>query len=110
MRWWHRALIPAILACVIILAAMALVRLTCISCGDSGFTLIIKGAPNGTQVFIDNIDKPVGTVQENGDIAIKLLRSDRTHQVRLRHEEAVESFTNVSDQDGERKEIVAHIR
>jgi iron(II)-dependent oxidoreductase len=73
---------------------------------DPGFTMIVRGAPPGSDVFVDNVSRGVTSV--DGSIRVLGLKPGK-RLVRVSHEGYTDFNTSVSGKDGEEKTIVAQI-
>ncbi|HKQ04130.1 MAG TPA: SUMF1/EgtB/PvdO family nonheme iron enzyme, partial [Blastocatellia bacterium] len=70
---------------------------------DPGFALIVRGAPPGSDVFVDN--KAVGTLRADGTIRVALLESGK-RVVRVSHQGYDDFNTSVIGKDGETKSVI----
>lgn len=73
---------------------------------DPGFTLIVRGAPPGSDVHIDSISH--GVTSADGSIRVTGLKAGR-RLVRVSHEGYIDFNTSVSGKDGEEKSITAQV-
>ena len=71
-----------------------------------GFTVEVRGAPPGSDVYIDNVSRGVTT--SSGSIRVKGLKAGK-RVVRVSHDGYQDYNTTVSGKDGEVKPIVAQL-
>ena len=71
-----------------------------------GFTMIVRGAPPGSDVFVDNISR--GVTSADGSIRVPGLKAGK-RVVRVSHDAYVDFNTTVTGQDGETKVVVAQL-
>lgn len=71
---------------------------------EPGFTMIVRGAPPGSDVFVDN--RPRGVTSADGTIRVTGLKSGK-RLVRISHEGYDDFNTSVIGKDGEEKSIIA---
>jgi formylglycine-generating enzyme required for sulfatase activity len=74
--------------------------------GSPGFTAEVRGAPPGSDVYIDNVSRGVTT--GSGSIRVKGLKAGK-RVVRVSHEGYQDFNTTVTGKDGEVKPIVAQL-
>lgn len=74
--------------------------------GSPGFTAEVRGAPPGSDVYIDNVSRGVTTA--SGSIRVKGLKAGK-RVVRVSHEGYQDFNTTVTGKDGEVKPIVAQL-
>jgi formylglycine-generating enzyme required for sulfatase activity len=74
--------------------------------GQTGFTLVVRGAPPGSDIYVDNISR--GVTSTDGSIKVPDLKSGK-RVVRVSHDGYGDFNTSVSGQDGETKTIVAQL-
>ena len=90
---------------VLLLAVVAFV-LFYILLGSPGFTVVVRGAPAGSTVYVDN----VGRGHTSADGSIRVLGLKAGHRlVRVTHEGFEDFNTSVSGRDGEVKTVVAQL-
>jgi len=73
---------------------------------EPGFTMIVRGAPPGSDVLVDNVSH--GVTSADGSIRVTGLKSGR-RGVRVLHEGYIDFNTSVVGKDGEEKSITAQI-
>jgi formylglycine-generating enzyme required for sulfatase activity len=71
-----------------------------------GFTAVVRGAPPGSDVYVDNISR--GATAADGSIKVTGLKAGK-RVVRVSHEGYTDFNTTVSGKDGEVKSIVAQL-
>jgi formylglycine-generating enzyme required for sulfatase activity len=71
-----------------------------------GFTMVVRGAPPGSDVFVDNVSR--GVTAKDGSIKVLGLKPGK-RVVRVSHDGYSDFNTTVSGQDGEVKTIVAQL-
>jgi iron(II)-dependent oxidoreductase len=71
-----------------------------------GFSAVVRGAPPGSDVFVDNISR--GVTSADGSIKVTGLKAGK-RVVRVSHEGYTDFNTTVSGKDGEVKTIVAQL-
>ncbi len=73
---------------------------------DAGFLLIVRGAPSGSEVYIDNV--PRGITHADGTIRVPGLESGK-RLVRVSHERYADFNTAVTGKDGETRSVIAQL-
>lgn len=73
-----------------------------------GFTLIVRGATQGSDVFIDKVR--YGVAQADGTLRVAGLKAGRQRSVRVAHEGYADFNTSVSGENGKELTIVAQLR
>jgi outer membrane protein OmpA-like peptidoglycan-associated protein len=81
--------------------AIAGVLLYLIFGASSGFTLIVRGAPPNSRVFVDNTER--GTTSNKGELEVRYLRADETHSVQVKSEGYLDFNTTVKGKNGDTK-------
>ena len=76
--------------------------------GAPGFTLVVRGAAQGSDVYVDKVR--YGAAQADGTIRIEGLKAGQPRAVRVAHEGYADFTANVSGEDGEVHTIVAQLR
>jgi len=71
-----------------------------------GFTMVVRGAPPESDVFVDNISR--GVTSSDGSIRVPGLKAGK-RVVRVSHTGYVDFNTTVTGQDGELKTVVAQL-
>ena len=71
-----------------------------------GFTVIVRGAPPASDVFVDNISR--GATSADGSIKVSGLKAGK-RVLRVSHEGYVDFNTTVTGQDGDSKTVVAQL-
>jgi formylglycine-generating enzyme required for sulfatase activity len=71
-----------------------------------GFTMIVRGAPPGSDVFVDNISR--GVTSGDGSIRVPGLKAGK-RVVRVSHDTYTDFNTTVTGQDGDVKIVVAQL-
>jgi len=71
-----------------------------------GFTMVVRGAPAESDVFVDNISR--GVTSSDGSIRVPGLKAGK-RVVRVSHNGYVDFNTTVTGQDGELKTVVAQL-
>lgn len=71
-----------------------------------GFSAVVRGAPPGSDVYIDNVSR--GVTSADGSIKVTGLKPGK-RLVRVSHDSYVDFNTTVSGKDGEVKTIVAQL-
>src|SRR5262252_1419717 len=71
-----------------------------------GFTMVVRGAPPESDVFVDNISR--GVTSSDGSIRVPGLKAGK-RVVRVSHTGYVDFNTTVTGQDGEVKTVVAQL-
>ncbi|PYS58949.1 MAG: hypothetical protein DMF76_17885 [Acidobacteria bacterium] len=90
----------------LVLFVLAAVVLIYIFFRQPGFTMIVRGAPPGSDVFIDNISR--GVTSADGSIRVPGLKAGK-RVVRVSHEGYGDFNTTVTGQDGDSKIVVAQL-
>jgi len=90
----------------LVLFAVVAVVLIYIFFRQPGFTMIVRGAPPGSDVFVDNISR--GVTSADGSIRVPGLKAGK-RVVRVSHEGYGDFNTTVSGQDGDSKIVVAQL-
>jgi formylglycine-generating enzyme required for sulfatase activity len=90
---------------VLVLAVVAFI-LFVVLLREPGFTLVIQGAPPGSNVFIDN--SPRGVTAADGSIRVPELKSG-SRNIRVTHEGYSEFNTSVRGDDGDLKRVIAQM-
>lgn len=72
--------------------------------GQTGFVLVVRGAPSGSDVYVDNISR--GVTSTDGSIRVPGLKTGK-RVVRVAHDGYLDFNTSVNGQSGETKTIVA---
>jgi formylglycine-generating enzyme required for sulfatase activity len=88
------------------LFVLAAVVLIYIFFRQPGFTMIVRGAPPGSDVFVDNISR--GVTAADGSIKVPGLKAGK-RVVRVAHDGYGDFNTTVSGQDGDTKIVVAQL-
>jgi Uncharacterized conserved protein len=70
---------------------------------DPGFTLIVRGMPSGSDVFVDN--KPLGNMRADGTIRVAFLEAGK-RVVRVSRQGYDDFNTSVIGKDGETKSVI----
>jgi formylglycine-generating enzyme required for sulfatase activity len=91
---------------VLALVAIVAVVLIYFLFSHPGFTMIVRGAPPGSDVFVDNISR--GVTSADGSINVPGLKAGK-RVVRVSHGGYTDFNTTVSGQDGETRTIVAQL-
>lgn len=73
---------------------------------EPGFTIVIRGAPGGSNVFVDNISR--GVTSADGSIRVPGLKAGK-RLVRVSHDGYEDYNTSVSGKDGEVRPVVAQL-
>ncbi len=73
---------------------------------EPGFTLVVRGAAQGSTVFVDRVRRGVSAA--DGTIRVEGLKA-KEHLVRVSHESYPDFNKSVSGQDGEVREVVAQV-
>lgn len=73
---------------------------------EPGFTLVVRGAPAGSNVYVDNVSR--GVTSADGSIRVPGLKAGR-RSVRVSQTGYNDFNTSVSGKDGEEKSIVAQL-
>jgi formylglycine-generating enzyme required for sulfatase activity len=71
-----------------------------------GFTMIVRGAPPASDVFVDNISR--GVTSSDGSIRVPGLKAGK-RVVRVSHDGYIDFNTTVTGQDGDLKTVVAQL-
>lgn len=71
-----------------------------------GFTMVVRGAPPGSDVFVDNISR--GATSGDGSIKVPGLKAGK-RVVRVSHDGYIDFNTTVTGQDGDTKIVVAQL-
>ncbi len=71
-----------------------------------GFTMIVRGAPPASDVFVDNISR--GVTSSDGSIRVPGLKAGK-RVVRVSHDGYIDFNTTVTGQDGDVKTVVAQL-
>lgn len=90
----------------LLLAAVVAVVLIYFLFSQPGFSAVVRGAPPGSSVYVDNISR--GVTAADGSIKVTGLKAGKRH-VRVSHEGFTDFSTTVSGKDGEEKTIVAQL-
>jgi formylglycine-generating enzyme required for sulfatase activity len=90
----------------LLLVAVVAILLIYFLFSQPGFTAVVRGAPAGSDVYIDNISR--GVTSADGSIRVIGLKAGK-RVVRVSHEGFAEFNTTVSGKDGETKIIVAQL-
>jgi formylglycine-generating enzyme required for sulfatase activity len=90
---------------LVIVAVVALV-LVWFLFRQPGFTMIVRGAPPGSDVFVDNVSR--GVTSADGSIRVPGLKAGK-RVVRVSHDAYVDFNTTVTGQDGDVKTVVAQL-
>jgi formylglycine-generating enzyme required for sulfatase activity len=70
---------------------------------DPGFTLVVRGVPPGSDVYVDN--KPLGIARADGSIGVASLESGK-RVIRVSHPDFEDFNTSVAGKDGETKAVI----
>ncbi len=89
---------------VALLAGLAFALLLLLK--DPGFVLIVRGAPPGSDVYIDNVRR--GVTRADGTIKVLGLESGK-RLIRVSHEGFADFNTGVTGKDGETKSVIAEL-
>jgi formylglycine-generating enzyme required for sulfatase activity len=73
---------------------------------EPGFTVIVRGAPPGSEVYVDNISR--GVTSADGSIKVTGLKAGK-RLLRVSHEGHSDFNTSVTGKDGDIKPIVAQL-
>ena len=73
---------------------------------EPGFTVIVRGAPPGSEVYVDNVSR--GVTSADGSIKVTGLKTGK-RLVRVSHEGHTDFNTSVTGKDGDIKPIVAQL-
>jgi formylglycine-generating enzyme required for sulfatase activity len=73
---------------------------------DPGFVLIVRGAPPGSDVYIDNVRR--GVTRADGTIKVLGLEPGK-RLIRVSHEGYADFNTGVAGKDGETKSVIAQL-
>ncbi|HVF90994.1 MAG TPA: bifunctional serine/threonine-protein kinase/formylglycine-generating enzyme family protein, partial [Blastocatellia bacterium] len=73
---------------------------------DPGFTLVVRGAPAGSDIYVDNIRR--GVTRADGTIRVPGLESGK-RLVRVAHEGFTDFNTSVTGEDGDVKSVIAEL-
>ncbi|HYE65274.1 MAG TPA: SUMF1/EgtB/PvdO family nonheme iron enzyme [Pyrinomonadaceae bacterium] len=73
---------------------------------DPGFTMVVRGAPPGSDVHVDNISR--GVTSADGSIRVSGLKSGK-RLVRVSHDGYADFNTSVSGKDGDVRTVVAQL-
>ncbi len=90
---------------VMFLVALGLIYFLFIR-GEPGFTLVVRGAPPGSDVYVDNISR--GVTSADGSIRVPGLKAGK-RLVRVSREGYTEFNTSVSGKDGEVRPVIAQL-
>src|SRR5947209_8261703 len=71
-----------------------------------GFTMVVRGAPPGSSVFVDNVSR--GVTSGDGSINVPGLKAGK-RVVRVAHDGYTDFNTSVSGNDGEVKTVIAQL-
>src|SRR6266571_3275414 len=93
-------------AAALVLVAIVAVALIYFLFRQPGFTMIVRGAPPGSDVFVDNISH--GVTAGDGSIKVRGLKAGK-RVVRVSHDGYGDFNTTVSGQDGDSKIVVAQL-
>lgn len=93
---WLKWAIPGAIALLIGFIALTLLF------GDPGFTLIVRGAPSGSDVYIDN--RRLGTLRADGTIRVAELEAGK-RIVRVSNDSYEDFSSSVTGKDGEIKSL-----
>jgi formylglycine-generating enzyme required for sulfatase activity len=91
---------------VLVLGAIVAIVLIYFLIRQPGFTMIVRGAPAGSDVYVDNISR--GVTSADGSIRVPGLKAGK-RVVRVSHEGYTDFNTTVSGQDGDERTIVAQL-
>jgi outer membrane protein OmpA-like peptidoglycan-associated protein len=75
---------------------------------DTGFTLVVKGAPAGSTIFVDGTRR--GVTSGDGSTKIFGLKADDKRSIKVTKEGFTEFNDTVIGEDGKEKEIIAQMR
>src|ERR1700754_863665 len=90
----------------VFLLLMIVVGLVLYLTREPGFSIIVRGTPPGSDVFVDS--RPRGVTEADGSIRVTGLKSGK-RLVRISHEGYLDFNTSVNGKDGEEKSIIAQI-
>jgi len=90
----------------LLLVAVVVIVLIYFFMGQPGFTAVVRGAPPGSDVYIDNISR--GVTSADGSIKVIGLKAGK-RVVRVSHDSYTDFNTTVSGKDGDVKTIVAQL-
>src|SRR6266487_6773233 len=93
-------------AAALLLFAVVAVVLVYFLLRQPGFTMIVRGAPPGSDVFVDNISR--GVTAADGSIKVPGLKAGK-RVVRVSRDGYVDFNTTVSGQDGDVRIVVAQL-
>jgi formylglycine-generating enzyme required for sulfatase activity len=91
---------------IALLGIAALVLIYFVLFRQPGFTMIVRGAPPASDVFVDNISR--GVTSADGSIRVSGLKAGK-RVIRVSHEGYVDFNTTVTGQDGDAKTVVAQL-
>lgn len=91
---------------VLVLGAVVAVVLIYFLFRQPGFTMIVRGAPAGSDVFVDNISH--GVTSADGSIKVTKLKAGK-RVIRISHDGYTDFNTTVNGQDGDEKTVVAQL-
>lgn len=75
---------------------------------DSGFTLVVKGAPPGSTVFIDDTRR--GVTAADGSTKISGIKADEKRQIKVQQTGYTDFKSTITGENGATAEIVAQMR
>ncbi|HVG19905.1 MAG TPA: bifunctional serine/threonine-protein kinase/formylglycine-generating enzyme family protein [Blastocatellia bacterium] len=101
-RWAWRA------GAVAALAVVAAVMLFSFLLGHPGFTLVVQGAPPGSDVYVDGARR--GVPSANGDIRVMGLEAGRSRDVRVSCEGYEDFKQSVLGEDGKDKLLAVNLK
>lgn len=96
------------LAFVALLAVGGLLAAYFIWWQNSGFTLVVKGAPAGSTIFIDDTRR--GVTSADGSTKILGIKADEKRQIKVTREGYTDFNDTILGENGATKEIVAQMR
>jgi formylglycine-generating enzyme len=73
---------------------------------NPGFTLLVRGAPSGSDIFIDNVCHGISTT--DGAVLVNGLKAGK-RLVRVSHDGYVDFNTSISGTDGEEKSVIVQL-
>lgn len=73
---------------------------------DPGFTLVVRGAPPGSDIYVDNVRR--GVTRADGTVRVPGLGAGK-RVVRVSHEGFTDFNTSVTGKDGETKSVIAEL-
>lgn len=75
---------------------------------DSGFTLVVKGAPPGSTIFVDDTRR--GVTAADGSTKIPGIKADEKRRIKVQHAGFTDFNDTVTGETGATKEIIAQMR